>query len=61
MITEKRGKHMFKVEADNFNRVKQYYKDNPDALQKDCEKDLELSPVTVRKHLRRIIDEKKNS
>ena len=54
MFKDKRGHHMFKVKQHNLKMVRDYYLKYPDALRKECEESLNLSPLTVRNHIKTI-------
>ncbi|MCP4365395.1 MAG: hypothetical protein GY800_08885 [Planctomycetes bacterium] len=50
---------MKKVEAENRDVVRHYFRQNPDALMKDCQEATGLSAVTVRKHVRLLSKKEK--
>lgn len=52
------GDHARKVKEDNVNRIRQFFVNNPDATQKDCEKILELSYSTILRHVKTLRKEK---
>lgn len=54
MISEHRGRHMVKLSKKNLEKVRDFFKENPDAMMKDCEEATGLSPLTVRNHVKAI-------
>jgi len=61
MFKDKRGYHMVKVKHQNLRRVREYFLKYPEALRKECEESLNLSPLTVRNHIKTIQKEIKDN
>ncbi len=52
-----RTRHNKKVARQNLEKVREYFKNNPDAMMKDAAQDLEMTQKTVRVHLKTIFTE----
>ena len=53
-MRDHRGRHMVRIKGKNIKAVAKFYKDNPDAMMKDCEVETGLSPMTVRRHVKTL-------
>jgi len=56
-VIDGRGLHTKEVAEKNKRAVKKWFKKNPNSTAKDCSKSLGLSYVTVRKHIKDLMDE----
>ena len=45
---------MTRAKDKNIKAVAKFYKENPDAMMKDCESATGLSPLTVRRHVKTL-------
>ncbi|MCP3924522.1 MAG: hypothetical protein GY714_18265 [Desulfobacterales bacterium] len=53
-MKDHRGRHSIRNGEQNRKKVKEWMIKNPDATMRQCEKDLGLCHVTVRKHIKAI-------
>ena len=51
------GDYARKIKKKNYDNVKVFFKENPDASIKDCERFLKLSYVTVHNHVKKLREE----
>jgi len=60
MFSDGRGENSKKIREENLERVKDFFRDNPRATQKQCADHLGLSGLTVRRRMREIAEEAQN-